>query len=218
MGTVSGGSSSSGGGGFIDPSSWVNAAQGIIGTNQNVVANSTTNESNSSTNAFDLSTIDVATRGSLNQFIAGLMANFGVKDSQYTKDKAIADSSGVVDSIFKKFKEVALPQIYTAQNQSGGYNSTGAQQLADSAYGQATADSASVVLDTINKYGTLHQGLLKDTMTSLIDAFGVAKGSVQQGSSSVTGKTDTTNKSTQKTTSPGTGGSIFGTIGNLLGF
>ena len=86
---------------------------------------------------------------------------------KYSKENAITDAQDVVANIFRDYRNTDLPKIYSAQNTSGGYNSTTAQLLANDAFGAATAKSADAVLKNIVDYRKLNQG----DLSSFADLF-----------------------------------------------
>lgn len=79
----------------------------------------------------------------------------GTVDPGYTKQDAIADSQGLVDSIFRQFRSTSLPQIYAAQGSAGAYNSTGAQLMANDAYADTVSKAQSAVLGNIKSYADI---------------------------------------------------------------
>lgn len=77
--------------------------------------------------------------------------------TQYGKQAAIADTQGVVRSIFNDFQNTALPAIYQSEIGSGGYNATTGQLLANDAFASTTNKAAATILDTIMKYRQTEQ-------------------------------------------------------------
>ena len=84
-------------------------------------------------------------------------AQFLSQSNQFSKPNAIMDAQGAIASIFRDYQNTALPEIYQAQNSSGGYNASTGQLLANDAFAAANAKGAAVMLDTIQKYRTLQQ-------------------------------------------------------------
>ena len=84
--------------------------------------------------------------------LVALMQDSTTNRAQFSKDAASKDSEASVAALFRDFKNTALPKIYGAQTGSGGYNSTGAQLLANDAYGSAVAKAAELKLKTISEY------------------------------------------------------------------
>jgi hypothetical protein len=94
-----------------------------------------------------------------------------LSDSQnlYSKNAAVRDSQGLIASIFRDYKNTALPQIFNAQNSAGGYGSSTGQLLANDAFGAATAKASEAVLKNINDYRKIQQqdyGALADLFKS----------------------------------------------------
>jgi hypothetical protein len=91
----------------------------------------------------------------IQQFLARALP--GIDSGQYSKEAAIKDSSGLVDQIMKQFTEGGLPQIYQAQQNSGGYNSTTAQLMSNDAVSRAAAAGAAATSKTITDYSQIQQ-------------------------------------------------------------
>ena len=81
-----------------------------------------------------------------------------LKDNQaYSKSAAIADSQGAIAELFRQYRNDSLPAIYQQQSNSGGYNSTTGQLLANDAFASTVSKGAALQLDTIQKYRTTQQ-------------------------------------------------------------
>ena len=91
------------------------------------------------------------------------------KDIEYSKDTAIADAQGTVNTIFDTFKDDALVQVYYPQCIANGYNSTTMQLLSNNAYAKTVSEGAKVVLDNIQKYAGIRVSDLQ-VMSQLIGA------------------------------------------------
>ena len=91
------------------------------------------------------------------------------KDIEYSKDTAIADAQGTVNSVFEQFKDEALVQVYYPQCIANGYNSTTMQLLANNAYAKTVSEGAKVVLDNIQRYAGIRVSDLQ-VMSQLIGA------------------------------------------------
>ena len=91
------------------------------------------------------------------------------KDIEYSKDTAIADAQGTVNTIFDTFKDEALVQVYYPQCIANGYNSTTMQLLSNNAYAKTVSEGAKVVLDNIQKYAGIRVSDLQ-VMSQLIGA------------------------------------------------
>ena len=96
---------------------------------------------------------DLSRRGS-EQYFNNMLSQTG----QYSRENAIGDANGVVANIFRQYKNTDLPQIFQAQNTSGGYNGTTTQLLANDAFASANAKAADAVLKNIIDYRRLQQG------------------------------------------------------------
>lgn len=83
--------------------------------------------------------------------------NLAQSNSLYGKEAAINDSMGLINSIFKEYQNVALPNIHQAGINSGGYNSTTGQLLANDAYAATTNKAAATVLQAIKEYRGIEQ-------------------------------------------------------------
>lgn len=115
---------------------------------------------------------------------------------QYSKQSAIADAQGLVQNIFQQYAITDLPQIYQAENSSGGYNATTSQLLADNAFATTTVKAADTVMDAIKSY----RGLQQSDFTTLAQLI-----------SSIPAVSPPSGGGTQK------GGGIGGLIGGLAG-
>jgi hypothetical protein len=73
-------------------------------------------------------------------------------DTSYTRESAIKDSEGAVADLFKQYSITDLPKIYSNQNSTGGYNSTGHQLLANDAFASTVAKGAALRQKAIVDY------------------------------------------------------------------
>lgn len=96
--------------------------------------------------------LDDQTYQELQRTLRRMQAGAEEEDPRYSKQAAINDTKGIVDSIFADYADTALPQILERQGQSGGYSSTGTQLLANDAYSRTTAKASEVVLQAIQGY------------------------------------------------------------------
>lgn len=83
--------------------------------------------------------------------------NLSTSQSEYSKQQAIADSQSIVAGLFNTYRNTDLPQIYSAESSSGGYNNTTSQLLANDAYASTLTKASGLILDTIQKYRGLQQ-------------------------------------------------------------
>lgn len=73
----------------------------------------------------------------------------------FSKEAAGVDSDALVAQIMQAFKEQALPQIYQAQTNSGGYNSTTGQLLANDAFARSVAQGQAAKVKTATDYANV---------------------------------------------------------------
>lgn len=122
---------------------------------------------------------------------------------KYSKETAVKDSADVVKQLFTQYSESTLPEILSAQAESGMYSSTAAKQLSNDAFARTTAQAASVVSDNIIKYAQLGQDESQQGLDALISVLGLqadAFGKVSEASKFDT-RTDTTSASSSKSKS-----------------
>lgn len=172
----------------------------------------TTLEGTTSTN---IQRLDDNMQAILDAFTSQAFDDLG-EDSEYTRENAIADAQGTVNAIFRQFSEQALPEIFQAQGNTGAYNTSAGQMLANDAYGQAVASSAQVVMDNIATYAGLGQQERQTQLSALLNAFGVQ---VQAGEQQTTETDQTSTTDMESTTSGRQSGSSFGgSLGASFGF
>jgi hypothetical protein len=100
---------------------------------------------------------------------------------EFSREAAIQDSAGIIQDLFTQYSQQALPQIISKASQSGAYNSTAAQLLADNAFAETISKSAQVRTNAIAQYaqadatrqqvqtqtlGTILQALLQSKETT----------------------------------------------------
>ena len=105
------------------------------------------------------------------------------KDIEYSKDTAIADAQGTVNTVFEQFKDEALVQVYQPECIANGYNSTTMQLMVNNAYAKTVSEGAKVVLDNIQRYAGIRVSDLQ-VMSQLIGAIRNSKtvGDIYRGS------------------------------------
>jgi hypothetical protein len=81
-----------------------------------------------------------------------LQADLDEYSPEYSKEAAVKDTKGLVESIFTQYRESDLPNILQQQGQSGAYSSTGTQLLANDAFARANTQASSAVLQAIGTY------------------------------------------------------------------
>jgi len=131
--------------------------------------------------------------------LRGLSAQMSTNANKYTRDAAIADSQGVVQSVTRQLRESAIPQILAGQVQAGGYDSTGSTALANDAVQRASESASTLALDQISKYGQIQTS----NLTGAANVLEALKGA------------ETTRNLTKTLDQTGTGNTQLG--GGLLG-
>lgn len=127
-----------------------------------------------------------------------------VPSDKFSKEQAQADVAGIVNQLFTQYKEQALPQIYTPMVDTGIYNSTTGQLLANDAFARTQSQAAGVTLDAILNYEQLSLKEKELQQRALLDSLGLLRGA----QTSQTGMGQTTESSFASR-----GGSIFGSLG-----
>lgn len=122
--------------------------------------------------------VDIDTMGSvgrlqLDELLKLLGGQAGQVQQDFSKQAAQRDAMGLVNDIFNQYRNTALPTIYNAQTGSGAYNSTGAQMLANDAYGTTVNKAAQTVNKNVLDYTQAYQ----NQMTPLVQMLGIDKGS-----------------------------------------
>lgn len=87
----------------------------------------------------------------LNSLLQTIQGNLTGKP-EFSREAAIQDSAGIVKDLFAQFSQVALPQIISKATQTGAYNSTAAQLLADNAFAETVSKGAQVRTNAIAQY------------------------------------------------------------------
>lgn len=87
--------------------------------------------------------------------LRGLSSQLAGNAGQYTRENAIADSRGIVDSVTRQLRENAIPQILSGQTSAGAYNSTASTALSNDAVQRASETASNLAMDQITKYGAL---------------------------------------------------------------
>ncbi len=138
-----------------------------------------------------LGSADVA---KLNNLLATFTSQQAGGDA-FSREAALRDVSGQVADLFSRYKTEAVPQILQAQRGSGGYASTTAQRLADSAFAQTVAQGAKLQTDAVKQYADI-AAVIRQTgqqgIGIVLDA--LLQANVKSATTSV-GKSATTGKS-----------------------
>lgn len=145
----------------------------------------------------------------VNSLLSSMQANQG--GDRFSKEAAIRDTQGVVESIIRRNLENTLPQIRSAQTSAGLMNDTTSSLMENDLQARINRESQATILDTIQKYAQLQQAAAQT-------AGSVAK--------ETTGSTTQTTQSNAKqsasidpmTAALGLGGAFLGTqlLGALL--
>ena len=156
------------------------------------------NTTGSGTTASDITRMDDRSKQQLDDLVAELATRVRDPNSQFSKQAAISDVAGVVGNLYRQYSEQTLPQIFSAQAATGGYNSTSAQFLANDAFAETTARSAEVVLDTIGNYEKLAQGRTGLNLEGLLNALQLEAQAVERQKSTEAFTSYSTTKSKSK--------------------
>lgn len=172
---------------------------GSGGANLGFSSSKTKTNSNSSgsgaTNA-DITRFDTASKQQLDDLVKLLQGNVAAPNTEFNKSSAIGDVAGVVQNLFRQFKDQTLPQIFTQQAGTGGYNSTSAQFLANDAFAETTSKAAAVTMDTIGKYEDLSRNRLSVNLEGMINALNLEAQATESQKS--TESFNSTSRSTSK--------------------
>ncbi len=123
------------------------------------------------------------------QYVRQLLRQFGdstTPDLKKARTNAIADSAGAIDQIMQQYKDVAIPEILTKQQQSGGYGGTTTQMLANDAGSRAVAQGAALRLQAINNYETTELDRSKTALGGLSTSLNALLAAQEQSSKSGT--------------------------------
>lgn len=133
----------------------------------------------------------------------------------YSKDAAFADSKAFIDKATRQLMEQILPGLSTAIEASGTSGNAVAGLLTNDAVARAAENAATLGIKAAVDYGgvfdqqsSLISGLIDKSpvaLNALLATLGVAKGSVQQGVTSTSGRQNVaTDQTTQNDTSTNT--------------
>jgi hypothetical protein len=115
-----------------------------------------------------------------------LMSAIGSQD--FTKSAAIKDSQGFIDQIFKEYENSSLPKIYSNPRQTGIYNDTSTQLLANDAYSSAVAKGQSQLVQNILSYAGAREKQLNPVlqlMTGMVSNSNALMGAQNQANTSL---------------------------------
>ena len=132
------------------------------------------NMSSSTTNFNALS------QGILDQFTQMAFQNYqqGLQkaETQYSKEAALADTKGLVDSFMRQLTEQQLPALVGAESAAGAYGSTATQALKNDAVARTAEATARAQIEAIGSYANLLQGMQGTGLQELIHALDLQKG------------------------------------------
>ena len=97
-------------------------------------------------------------------------------DSTYSKQNAINDSSGAINSLFENFKD-EIPAVYQPECIVNGYNSTTMQLLVNNAFAKTMVEGAKLQLANIKDYAAISTAVFS-SMAQIINSI---KGSYNTG-------------------------------------
>lgn len=120
----------------------------------------TTGRENISTS---ISRLDDNTIAQLNELLGMFQGELGT-ESEYTRERALQDVRGLVDATFREYEEQYLPEVLSAQSQTGSFSSTAGQELANRGYSDAVQKGTQLQLSAIAEYAGLAQ---QERQTSL---------------------------------------------------
>ena len=86
---------------------------------------------------------------------------------QFSQSNAKASANGTVAALFRDYKNDVLPKIFNLNNQTGTYNSSTAQLLANDAYASTVAKAAQAVMNQQNQFGQLQNNAKTDSYGSV---------------------------------------------------
>lgn len=165
----------------------------LFGTSVSSTSSSSksTGAETSNTNTRRLSDADYE---SLSATLRRMQSGSEEEDAKYSKEAAIRDTKGLVDSIFSEYRKTDLPQIMEQQGKTGGYSSSGAQLLSNDAFATATNKAASTVLGAIQGYSQIQND---KRQTSIQGLSSILSGLLQARESSTVDSVFSTNSSSK---------------------
>lgn len=156
--------------------------------------------------------MDPAARAILSSLVGRLNDSQATGANTFTRENAIADTSGIVQNILQQSRESALPNILGASAGGGAYSGTTQQILANDANARAVAQSASVVSQAITNYGQLNLQEQNQKVAQLMAALGLSADTTVSGTATKKGTERTTGTDTR-----GQGGAGSSLAGSALG-
>jgi len=160
---------------------------------QSTTTSSSSGNESSSANSRRL---DVAQENELKKLLTKFGLGMGAEDAQYSKGAAIADASGMINELFEQYRNTDLPQILSAQGQSGGFSSSGAQLLVNDAYARTVSKGAGVIAQNIANYEGIQQAQKAGATTSFASILQGLLGAKESSSASSAFSTKSKSKTT----------------------
>lgn len=125
------------------------------------------------------------TQTNTNQFDAGYKANLDkvMGDTTYSKDNAITDARGAMDSAVKSALQMGAPAISSNAKAAGGYNNTTADMMGNDLTARAAAAGENAVLANIKSYSELQNnsvGVATGVLNATKGTTSVTSGVTQQ--------------------------------------
>jgi hypothetical protein len=88
-------------------------------------------------------------------------------DGPFTREAALADISGMVDNLFRNYRESTVPQIMTQQQQTGGFGQSTAQLMANDAFARTVAEGAGLQFGAVTGYEQLQNQRRQTSLSGL---------------------------------------------------
>lgn len=131
------------------------AISGAFGSKKGSSSTSSTSRTTGTENIFNVvERLDQNTIAQLTELL-GMFSGELSEESEYTRERALQDVRGLVDATFQEYAQEYLPQVLTAQSQTGSFSSSAAQELADRGYADAVQRGTQLQLSAIAEYAGL---------------------------------------------------------------
>ena len=117
------------------------------------------------------SNLDSAQMQQLNEVMATMSGRLNGDNTQFSKEAAISDSANASQAALDRVISSGIGTVFDAGTNTGSYNSTAQQNIANELGAEATRVGTQVTLDQINKYAGLsqqQQGADASTMSQLL--------------------------------------------------
>ena len=136
------------------------------------VGGSSQKGSTTSFNAMSQDILDQFTQQAFQNYMTGN----ATAQQQYSKEAALTDTKGLVDSFIRQLTEQQLPALVGAESAAGAYGSTATQALKNDAVARTAEATARAQIEAIGSYANLLQGMQGTGLQELIQALGLQKG------------------------------------------